>query len=236
MKTVNINTENPNPHQFLTVYEGTAPVVRDPKIIDITGNIDSPFNWLEKKVEEITEIQCHIIVAREDLRIELRMNDKEYHGDTVTGKAEYHPAFKKFAINTQEYRTTHEMASIFKMNRSYFENKSTAMALVSELQNFRAKVSTEIEKLDDKRGNKRDLQDQVVNSNIPSGFNLHIPIFKGEAKRTFEVEIFIKADDLTCCLISPQANDMVEDFRDEIIDRELDRIKELCPGIAILEK
>jgi len=234
MNEININ--NDNPHQIVTVYEGTAPIVREPKIIETTGTIDTPFLWLEKKGDDVPEINCHIIVTREELKIELFVDDKNFFGDHITGKAEYHPAFKKFAINTQEYRTTHEMANIFKMNRSYFENKSVAMDLVSELLNFRAKISTEIEKLDDKRGNKRDLQDQVVNSNIPRSFKLHIPIFKGEAKQTFEVEIIIQADDLTCCLISPQANDMVEEFRDAIIDRVLDKIKDQYSGIAIIEK
>lgn len=234
MKEININ--NDNEHQIVTVYEGTAPIVREPKIIETTGNIDAPYKWLEKRLEYIVEANAHIIVTREEMKIELTLEDKDFYGDTITGKAEFHPAFKKFAINKPEYRTTQEMAQLFKMNRSYFENKSLAMDLVNELLNFRAKISTEIEKLDDKRGNKRDLQDQTVNSNIPRNFKLHIPIFKGEAKQTFEVEIFIKSDDLTCCLVSPQANDMIEEMTDAIIDNELNRISELCPGIAIIEK
>lgn len=234
MNKININNEND--HQFVTLYEGTAPIVREPKIIDKTGNIDAPFRWLEKRSQFIVEANAHIVVNREELKIELVLEDKDFYGDTITGKADYHPAIKKFAINKPEYRTTQEMAHLFKMNRSYFENKSQAMDLVNELLNFRAKITSEIEKLDDKRGNKRELQDQTVNSNIPKNFNLCIPIFKGGEKKSFEVEIYIKSDDLTCCLISPQANDLIEDMSDAIIDKELTRISELCPGIAIIEK
>lgn len=217
------------------VYEGKAPVIQDPEVISISGVIDSPFRWLEKRVETIQQLNAHIIVDRSGISISLNLEDKDKFGDYITGKAEFHPLFAKFAINADKYITNFDMAKLFKMNRSAFENQSTAMALVTELQNFKAKVAKEIEKLNDNRGNKTELQAQVVESNLPDKFNLVIPIFKGQPKQTIEVEVYINPSDFTCALVSPVANDLTESFRDSIIDNVLDQIKEICPNIVIIE-
>lgn len=219
---------------ILTIYEGAAPIIQVPEILNIKGTIDAPARWLKHKV--IIALNGHVVVNRENLSIELNLEDKDHFGDTITGKAELHPIFKKFGVNAGSYRTAQELAQLFKMNRSFFENQSTAMSLVTELQNFKAKVAKEIEKSDDNRANKTDLTSQIVNSNLPEKFNLNIPIFKGEAKQLFEVEIYINSSDLTCTLVSPQANDMTESFRDEIIDRVLAAIIELHPTLTIIEE
>jgi hypothetical protein len=230
---VEIQTETATP---LTIYEGKAQEIRDPKIIGITGTLDAPYRWLEKRITKIEQLDAHVIVNRANLTIVLKLEDKDYFGDAITGKACFHPAFLIFAINSGTYRTTHELAQLFKMNRSHFENQSKAMSLVTELQNFKAKVDSEIEKTSNNRGDKRDLTAQVVNSNIPEKFNLNIPIFKGQPKRLIEIEIYINPADLTCTLVSPEANDMTETYRDTMIDEVLAKITEAAPAIVIIEE
>jgi hypothetical protein len=227
-----INIEKEEGRVF--IYEGKAPVIQDPKVITITGNIDAPARWLKNK--EIIPENAHLRVDRENMAITLDLEDKNAFGDTITGRTEFHPVFKKFEINTGNYRTPQELAQLFKMNRSFFENQSTAMKLVTELQNFKAKVANEVEKSDNNRGNRTEIQKQVVNSNLPENFNICIPIFKGQPKKTFEVEIYINPADLTCSLVSPQANDLTEQFRDEIIDTQIAAIIAMFPTITIIEQ
>lgn len=86
------------------------------------------------------------------------------------------------------------------------------------------------------RGNKRALVDQAVESNLPAGFNMVLPIFKGQSKETLEVEVYIRASDLTCTLISPQANEITEILRNDAIDKVLKDIEEIAGGIVIIEK
>lgn len=234
MENLKITTSPGTEH--LVVYTGAAAIIRDPKILNITGTIESPFRWIEKRLETIEEQEAHLIVNREKLSISLKLQDKDHFGDTITGKAELHPAFVKFAINTNTYRTPKELAQLFKMNRAYFENKSEAMELVTQLQNFKAKIDGEVEKADDNRGNRKLLVQQAVNSNVPQNFKINVPIFKGGKPETIEIEIYIEADDLTCCLISPQANERVEELRDSMIDAELARIKDLTALIVIIEE
>ena len=60
-------------------------------------------------------------------------------------------------------------------------------------------------------------------------------IFKGQNKQTFAVETYFNPDDLTCTLVSPDANDHEKEVRDSIIDSVLESIREVAGDIAILE-
>lgn len=220
----------------LIIREGKALDPKEPQVVKITGVLDSPLQWLLKRKGQINGLQAHVIVNRNDLRIKLTIDETNHYQSTITGGLELHPLFKKFGVNSGNYITNFEMAQLFKMNRTAFESITVAMSLVSELQNFRAKVEREIEKVNDNRGNKRDLLAQTVESNMPDTFNLVMPIFKGTTKQSFPVEVYIKPDDFSCTLISPVANDLIEEMRDAEIDKVLDNIREIAPEIAIIEQ
>lgn len=63
-----------------------------------------------------------------------------------------------------------------------------------------------------------------------------MPLFVGMEKQTIEVETYFNPDDLTCCLVSPQACDEVELVKDHAINNQLGEIAEFTPQIAIIEQ
>lgn len=221
----------------IIIRQGKAEEIKEPKILNIVGVLDTPLRWLEKKKDDIcfSQIDSHIIVDREKLFIKLVINETDYYSNSITGKLELHPDFKKFRINTGEQFTNFELADLIKMNRSVFENPTVAMKLVSDLKNFKAKIDKEIEKANNDRGNVKLLVSQFVESNLPERFWIEIPMFKGTPKSRIEVEIYIDASSLTCSMVSPHANDLVAEIRDYSIDEVLNQIKDLTPDIAILE-
>lgn len=89
---------------------------------------------------------------------------------------------------------------------------------------------------DHKRGNQKIMRAQTVESNLPKSFNVNMPIFKGTEKRTFEVEVEINPNDLSCTLVSPDAHDIVVQERDNQMDAVLVRIAEAAPNIVIIEQ
>src|SRR5690606_9546607 len=107
--------------------------------------------------------------------------------------------------------TALQLADKIRMNRSFFENKSDAMRLVSELREFEAKVNKEVESKADGRANRRVLLAQTVTTNVPESFRMNVPVFKGLGKVAIEVEIGIDPYDLSCRLISPGANDHIHE-------------------------
>ena len=217
--------------------EGKALEPKEPVKVNIIGTIDAPLRWLEKRVEMgcINQDNSHILVDREQMAIMLRSEEDYYYGAQITGRLELSPVFKKFGINFGKYMTNFEMAELFKMNRSYFENRAVAMNLVTQLQNFKAKVDKDIENMDNKRGDRRILVNQVVQSNLPEAFNLHLPVFKGQAKQTIAVEVYVEPQNFNCCLMSPEANDLIHDLTDKLIGEVLHDIREVAPDIAIIE-
>ncbi len=216
---------------------GDALPVKEPVKVSISGVIDSPARWLEKRMALglINQSTNHVTVNREKMFICLRSNENNPYGSEIIGELVYSDIFNRFEINTGETRTTFEMADLIKMNRSFFENKQVAMKLVAGLQNIKASVNKTIEASDDRRGNKRSLIDQVVASNIPSTFELYIPIFKGVEKKRVECEVYID-EGLNCQLISPEVNDLIESMRNVEIDSVIDRINAVCPDIVIIEQ
>lgn len=219
----------------LTVLEGKALEPKEPRRIEICGILDSPLRWIDSRKEQLPAKQCNIVVNRDKMSITLTVGETEHYNTVITGALSVHPDFLKFKINTGEYLTSSDMAQLIKMNRSFFENQSVAMNLVHDLQNFKAKVDREIELADNNRGNTRLLKEQTVESNLPESFKLNLPVFKGTEKLLIEVEVYIKPDDLCCTLISPQANDIIQDIRDRAIDEVVEKIRSVTAEIVIIE-
>lgn len=223
------------------IREGAAPKVLDPKApvkMNVNGTINAPFEYLSKRIDCINQKDCHIIVNREKITIELVVNEAdEYTRGTIAGTLQYHPKFEEFGINTGKVWSPFDFGMFCKMNRAFFADKNVNMSLVSACKNFTAKVNNQIERAIQENGNRTDNFAQVVNSNLPESFTLSIPIFKGGKKEDLVVETFAKIDgrNVAFVLLSPGAEETLEDLRDKAIDEQLNAIKAIVPDIAIFE-
>ena len=219
----------------ITLRTGHALELHDPVSLDIVGVIDSPLRWLEKRKDIIDLKKCHIEVDRAKMAMMLEIDERNELGDMIQGKLTLSEEFKKFGINDGKYMTGLELSDLIRMNRSCFESKQKAMELVTIMRNFKATVTTQLESSDDKRGNRSALLRQVVEGNQPPSFDLVIPIFKGQPKQTFTVEIDIDPDTLQATLVSPDAQDIIAETRDHLIDEVLAQIEAACPEIPVIE-
>lgn len=220
----------------VSVYTGEALPLREPQAISINGTISAVSNFLTKRKDVIDPKACHISVDREDKKIVLVVNEHSYYRDIITGSLSIHPDLEKWMINTGEQWTAKQAAEFIKMNRSFFADRSQAMKLSKELMNIKVKVAKEVEKSDNNRGDfKYMLAQKVISSNIPEKFVLNIPIFKGEKRQAFEVEIYISPDSFNCTFVSPELNDLIKENVDVLIDAELKKIDQLSPDIVVIE-
>ena len=223
------------------IREGEAPKVLDPKApvkMNVNGTINAPFEYLSKRIDCIKQKECHIIVNREKITIQLVVNESdEYTRGTIAGTLQHHPKFEEFGINTGKVWSPFDFAMFCKMNRAFFADKNANMSLVSACKNFTAKVNNQIERAIQENGNSTDNFAQVVNSNLPESFTLSIPIFKGGKNEDLVVETFAKIDgrNVAFVLLSPGAEETLEDLRDKAIDEQLNAIKAIAPDIAIFE-
>ena len=227
----------------VVLREGQAVKELEPKApikTDISGVIGSPLEYLKKRLStgQFTEERSHLIVDREYISLSLIINeDDDYQRGIVHGKLEFHPKFEEFGINTKKEWTPMELGLFFKMNRAFFPDRGANMKLVTDLMSFTATVNNKIERSVKENGDRTDNFAQVVNSNLPASFVLNIPIFKGMEAETLEVETFARVDGraVVFVLISPGANQTLEEIRNKTIDAQLEQIKVIAPKLAIIE-
>ena len=210
--------------------------VKAPLALSISGVIGSVKTFLETR--KIYVPKSHILVDRENMTITLIVNeDNHYEKCQIVGKVEVHPSFQAFGINTGKVWTPAKLGLFCKMNRAFFASREDNMRLVKELMNFNGKVNSNIETSLRENGSKTDNFVQVVESNIPAAFTLKIPIIKGGSVETLEIETFADIDgrDVSFTLLSPGANQAIEEIRNEVIDKEVEGIRGLNLGITIIE-
>lgn len=227
------------------IREGSAPKVLDPKApvkINLSGVIGSPVEYLTKRSKEsdqFNEKRAHVIVDREQVKVTLIFNeDDEYTRGQVEGKLSYHPKFVEFGINSGKGWEPNKLGEFFKMNRVFFPDRTKNMELVALLKGFEAKIESNIERERKENGSVKDNYSKVVQSNLPDAFTVCLPIFKGTPAEDLEVELYASVDgrDVTLSLVSPGACQLLEDMRDKVIDEQVAAIRELCPGIVIIEE
>lgn len=224
----------------VVLREGDAPIALDPKEpqrVTIDGTIDSPFRWLEKRIDCITQKTANISVDRDNMYLKLVIDETNYYQACIAGMLALSKEMKEFGINTERAWEPNKLSQFIKMHRAFFTDKSQNMQLVSILRNFKAKVNQDIERSKEENGSKVDNYSQVVDSNLPKSFKLNIPLFKGFPNEEIEVEIYADVDgrDVSLSLISAGANEAIEEYKNRVINEQLDKIKEIAPDIVIIE-
>lgn len=245
METEKLQINLPEGVAEITIREGAAVKVLDPKApikVNLSGIIGVPFEFLSKRISESNQIdqkRCHIIVDREKVLITLvTSEDNEYQTGRVAGKLEIHPKFKEFGINQAKAWEPKQLGDFFRTNKVFFPDKQENAKLVTDLKNFKAKVNANMEKSKQDNGSMNVSYSQVVDSNLPGSFKASIPVFKGMGN--FELEVEVLADvngmDVSLMLICPAAVQLLEELRNQVIDEQIAKFRELAPEIAIIEQ
>ena len=220
----------------LIIREGEALKVQEPLKLKINGCINSVSTFLKGRITELVIEACHILVDKEKRIITLITDETNYYSGSVSGSLTLDPDFLNFGINTMKKWDLRALSDFIKMNRSFFTRKEEAMDLVKQLREFKGKVEKEIEKKSDQRGNAKILYQQTVDSNIPEGFDLNIPVFKGCEKKKIKIEVNIIARDadMECYLESVEAADLIRLETEKIFEKEMYQILLYAPAIVII--
>lgn len=213
---------------------------KEPLRLQIEGAISCINAFLEKRwgTSQIDKEHTHILVDRDNLNVTLVTNENdERTSQTITGVISLSRQFSAFHINDGKLWTPIDLGNFFRLNRSFFESKETNMNLVSLLKSFNAKVNTTVKTEFADNGSVTDNYEKAVDSNLPSSFFINIPIFKGAEPEKLEIETIatVEGKQAFLQLISADAECIIEESRDKLIDGELDKIRKLCPEIPIME-
>lgn len=212
--------------RVIELHEENELPVLEPDKVELAGTIGSVYEFLLKRIsekEQINQKRCYILVDREKMTLKLVTNETDSRNKaTVRGELKYYPKFLEFGINTSKTWEPVQLSKFFKMNRAF----------------FKASIDSKVENSRQDNGSRTDNYSQVVNSNLPTSFNLIVPIFKGRPAEEIEVEIIADVDgrNIRLSLCSPGAEVIVEEERNKAIDEQLLLIRKLAPDIAIIEQ
>ena len=227
--------------QLTDEVKDSLPVL-EPKKLNISGNITAVYDFLEKRWNaqdnQIDHCRTHVLIDRDNMAMTLNINETDQRNNkVVVGSIQLSRQYKAFGVNSSKMWESTDLGNFFRINRSYFENKEKNMELVNLLKRFVAKVNTEVERETKDNGSVTDVYKKVVDSNLPEAFTVKVPIFKGSAPEVFSIEIIahVEGRHAVLELISPDAEAVVEDVRDKMIDSEIKKITELAPEIPIIE-
>lgn len=233
---MNIVSENGE----VTIRKGDALPLREPEPLILSGTISAVSRFLANRYKqpEYRPEWSHIMVNRDAREIRLVCDERNYYRTKITGRLLISPEFEKWNINTGTEYGAKELAEFIKMNRAAFPNKAEAMKLASELSNIKVKTKNELEKSDNNRGGMRyAISQQVISNNIPAEITLLLPLFKGENKEEIKVEIYVNASTFDVQLVSPDAQERLDESVNRIIDEELRKINEVTNNeIVIIEQ
>ncbi|WP_353124084.1 hypothetical protein [Dysgonomonas capnocytophagoides] len=225
----------------VVLREGVASKPLDPKepiITDLSGSIETVGRWLEKRVDLINQKSSHILVNREMISITLFTDEQNHYRSKLKGSLQISNKFLEFGINTGKIWDHIKLSQFIKMDRAFFTSKESNMELVTTLKSFRAKINQNVEQSKEENGSKTDNFSQIVESNLPKAFKVSIPLFSGHQPEEIEVEIYADIDgrDVSLSLISAGAAELLEDYRNKVIDDQLSIIQGIAPDIVIIEQ
>lgn len=233
------NANGPGIYEVV-VREGSAaelPKIYEESPVKLSGNIDAPLRWLQKRISQINPLLCYVEVNRDKLTMTLVVNERnQKFKDSITGSLSLDQAFIRVGINDDRYVTPKELSDRLRKNKAFFDTLQEATDVISKLQNFRARVGKIVDKIDDKRGNKVDHYEHAIQEiNLPKEITFNIPVFKGQPKKVIKVDVEVKAEDLTVTLFSEDAYTVIDKTRDEAFNHQCAEIEAVLPGLPIIE-
>lgn len=213
----------------LIIREGEALPLREPKIVDITGTIQAPAEFLLKRKDNVKSDKSHVLFSYNNLFIKLVTNENDHYSTTVTGKLIINKELEKFGINSDCKKWTKtELKTFLKMNRSFFKDVDSNLKIVTNLEKFSVSVQAQIDDHKDNRGNSKSNVDIKVDSNLDLKFTLLMPIFIGQPASSFEVEICFEVRDngISIWLESPELQQLIISTRETLINKNIEPFKE----------
>ncbi len=217
----------------LIIRKGEAYKIYDPEKINIQGCINTVARFLKNRISRLGELECNIQADIEKGVIQLFINETNHFWGFVQSEITIHPDIVKFNINTGEYITPEKMANHLKMRKHLFDSQNEYSAVYSALKAFRAKVNQEIDAIKDDRGNYEMKKAQFIEHNIPEGFKIKVPLFKGTDPHEILIEFLVNSS-LEVALSSTDLIQLSDETRSRLIHEELKEIEKVAAGIVVL--
>lgn len=221
----------------ITILQGDAPEQHNNKPVTILGTISAPSAFIEGRREDFKDSRRHCLVSKTDGIISLVLNEQSVVDKyIIQGKIEVAKKFTALGINNDKVGyEPEELANKLKLLRSMFVSNMEHSNICSTLRNLKAKINSQIESLNDRKGNVTENFKQTVHSNMPDSIKLKLPLLEGEEPIEIEVNVILEANGgsgILCYLESIDAAELIETQFAKRVDKEIEKIKDF---VTIIE-
>lgn len=224
-------TVTPTDKGEVIIRHGKAPDIKQRQQINIKScDINAPAKYWDAKKELYEASMCIVKFSKRFGNIVLLLPyGEEEQLDEIIGTLQENDELVKLEINKGQYKTFQEMHEKLRWMRNIFVDNTQYINIIGKLQNFRAKIDTEIEKIKDEKGNSVDMVVTKVMNDIPLEFQLKTNIFYGQPEKIFTVNIIVKASgtQLLFTLESMELYEMMQKEKDEAIAAGLAGLTEI---------
>lgn len=224
------------PHEegkVLSIILGEAPAALDPikpNKVHLSGTIKAPSEFYNKRKHLHNKDACHVLYDVLGGSIIVVVNEM-FASDNhqITGKLSANPELAQFKINTGTTFGPKDLQNVLKFNRVLFFNQDENAKICLALQNFKAKISTDITDVDDQRGDAERGVKIKIDHEIAESFTLKMPLFKGQPEETFKVDVWVEARSggVSVWLESRELKELQQKRSKEIVEKELENFKDV---------
>ena len=103
----------------LTIRHGEAPVLREALPLKITGDINTPANFVAKRKKLITDTSAHVIVDIEKQKISLVVDESSHYRSVIEGRMEIFPDLDTLQINGNKLYNYRQLYNALKFMGMY---------------------------------------------------------------------------------------------------------------------
>lgn len=214
----------PGATSTLLLGEAAKPLLPPAKLA-YSGRLDTPRLFLTPKETNYVPVQCTFEVDAENNKVRFVGTEKSQESaDIITGSLTLSEAIAQFKLNTGDRWSIAQLVELVKRMRPYFATQDAQVALLTRLRNWSIGVSKTYEDMTSMEGNAKKVALTKVEGSAPDNFKLHLPIYKGYPKETFEVEFGVEADGsgVKLYMDSPQLLDLLLEKKEEYIQAEVE--------------
>lgn len=217
----------------VTILEGATreelPLIK-PNKVHLSGTIGAPAEFYGKRKELHDKNKCHVLFNKQAGTIILVV-DENYENDNykIVGQLQKNPELMKFEINTSKTFDPKDLLQVLKFNRVHFSDKAENAKICAALLGFKAKVTQAFENVDDLRGDAKQGLETKIEHELQQSFMLDIPLFKGEKKHSFKVDVClqVRSGNVVVYLESVELKDLEMSMIEGIINDELTAFEEI---------
>lgn len=223
----------------LTILEGKTLEQKPPEKIRILGDIKTFGTFIRGRaagynLQMIDPNKAIITVTKDIGMIHLELDPENYYGAQIGGKLELSEELQKWTINTGKTWKLQELTKHLRFSKLDFDDKDKHEILVKAYQSFNFKALIDSLQESDTRGNQKKVFEKDVKTNLPVGFVLNIPVFKGFDSIRFGVEICLETTEGSAnfWFDSTELHELIKTEKDRILNTEL----LACDGFVIINK